>query len=123
MSTNITDVPHADTRQGRQAKVALAIAKVCEHQLPEIAHWLIGHDMTVTGKLSAIVHRAPLAALEEWADFFARDGVRPQIDLVPVDEHGDRVQFVAMRGEVQFRISYDVWNRFDESAGAAGRQP
>lgn len=79
-------IVHADTRQGRQATAALAIAKMCEHQLPEIGHWVIGHDLTIRGTLR-VNTVDPLAALTEWAVFIARGehGVPHPVVTSPMD--------------------------------------
>lgn len=73
--TNPIDPPHAATRKGRQMTAAIAIAKACEHGLPDIHHWIIDRDQKVKG----MVHSTRwLADLTGWAEYLA-----PDKDLVP----------------------------------------
>src|ERR671914_247041 len=69
MTIDTTEETYADTRQGRQAKAALAIAKMSEHQLPEIAHWMIRHDLSVSGSIRSYID--PFGALRLAAVFGA----------------------------------------------------
>lgn len=67
---NPIEAPHADTRQGRQMTAAIAIAKACEHGLPDIHHWIIDRDQVVKG----MVHSDRwLANLTAWAEYLAPD--------------------------------------------------
>jgi hypothetical protein len=74
--SKVIDPPHADTWQGKQMRAALAIAKACEHGLPDIHHWIIDGDRGVRGMVRATDHW--LADLTAWAEFIA-----PARDKIP----------------------------------------
>ena len=107
MTIDTTEETYADTRQGRQAKAALAIAKMSEHQLPEIAHWMIRHDLSVSGSIRSYID--PFGALREWAAFLApRQGepLQPQFTPPPEDSGTWRVSVHGTYRDVPVEIYF-----------------
>jgi hypothetical protein len=101
-----TQQTYADTRQGQQMKAALAIAKMSQHELPDIGHWLISDkDARVRGMI-AYSHHDRLAALTEWATFVG--AARPQLTW-PKDVNGlTRVSAQGTYRSVPVEIWFDA---------------
>jgi hypothetical protein len=119
------DLPHAETRQGRQLAAALVIAKMCEHQLPDISHWMIRHDLTISGMITSALDD-PFAALCEWAVFIARDDDAPPRPKLTTPKHGirpSRVSVAAAYRGVPVEIWYDATERQLAAIPAASVTP
>ncbi len=115
------EAPHAETRQGKQMVAAIAIAKACEHGLPEIHHWAIDRDQQVRGMVR-ITDRW-LADLTAWAEFLApaKDRIpQPKIERAK-DMSGSNVAVTGTCHGVRFTI-YHLASKNDIARLRAKRQ-
>jgi hypothetical protein len=101
-----TQPTYADTRQGRQMKAALAIAKLSEHQLPEIYAWRIEPDGSIDGMLrySGDVDDA----LAAWSLFLGHGDAIPAPVVVAYSTGAGCVEIRSTYRHVAIRIWYGI---------------